>query len=115
MTVNRSRSSSWRAGAAVALLAIALPAACRPSASPAAARVARAERGEGNIIIGVAWPWAARREVRYAEGLEMAVDEINSAGGVRGRHITLRKEDDHESVDEGELVAQTNQLAVHRR
>ena len=106
MTANRGRSSTWRAGAAVALLAVMLAAACRPAASPAAARMARAERGVGNIIIGVAWPWAARREVRYAEGLEMAVDEINSAGGVRGRHIALRKEDDHESVDEGELVAQ---------
>jgi branched-chain amino acid transport system substrate-binding protein len=76
------------------------------SGSPAAERVARAERGDGDIMIGVAWPWEARREVRYAEGLEMAVDEINGAGGVRGRHIVLRREDDRESVDEGELVAQ---------
>jgi branched-chain amino acid transport system substrate-binding protein len=36
----------------------------------------------------------------------MAVAEINAAGGVLGRRIVLRKRDDHESVDEGEMVAQ---------
>ncbi|HEY9479897.1 MAG TPA: ABC transporter substrate-binding protein [Gemmatimonadaceae bacterium] len=108
MTANRGRSIGWgpRARSALVLSALLLPGACRWSGSPAAERIARAERGVGDIVIGVAWPWAARGEVRYADGLEMAVDEINGAGGVRGRHIVLRKEDDHESVDEGEMVAQ---------
>jgi branched-chain amino acid transport system substrate-binding protein len=44
--------------------------------------------------------------VRYGEGLEMAVAEINAAGGVLGRRMVLRREDDHESVDDGEMVAQ---------
>ena len=36
----------------------------------------------------------------------MAVDEINAAGGVLGRPLTMLREDDHESVDRGRLVAQ---------
>ncbi len=36
----------------------------------------------------------------------MAIAEVNAAGGVLGRHVVLRREDDQESVDEGELVAQ---------
>lgn len=95
-----------KGGAGIALFALILLGACRSGRSPAEERVARARRGTGDIVIGVAWPWAARKEVRYAQGLEMAVDEINRRGGVRGRQIRIRREDDHESVDEGELVAQ---------
>ncbi|HEU4586885.1 MAG TPA: ABC transporter substrate-binding protein [Gemmatimonadaceae bacterium] len=88
------------------LCTLLIAGACGPAGSPAARRAASAERGAGPIVVGVAWPWASRKEVRYAEGLDMAVDEINAAGGVLGRRIALRKEDDHESVDEGEMVAQ---------
>jgi branched-chain amino acid transport system substrate-binding protein len=88
------------------MVALAAFGACRPAGSPATERIARAERGAGDIVVGVAWPWGARRQVLYGEGLDMALDEINSSGGVRGRRIVLKKEDDHESVDEGELVAQ---------
>lgn len=95
-----------QAGIAPALIALLIIVACRTSRSPAEERTVRARQGMGDIVTGVAWPWAARREVRYSEGLEMAVDEINGSGGVQGRHIRLRREDDHESVDEGELVAQ---------
>ena len=91
---------------AVGVSAMMLFGACHSSHSPAEERVANARRATGDIVIGVAWPWAARKEVRYGEGLTMAVDEINSSGGVRGRRIRLRREDDRESVDEGELVAQ---------
>lgn len=106
MPANHSRTRWPRIGKAATLATLAIFVSCRPSGSPAAERVARAARGEGDIVIGVAWPWAARREVRYGEGLDMAVAEINAAGGVRGRRIVLEREDDHESVDEGELVAQ---------
>jgi branched-chain amino acid transport system substrate-binding protein len=46
------------------------------------------------------------REVRYTEGLDLAVDEVNAAGGVNGRRVRLVRFDDHGSVDEGRLVAQ---------
>lgn len=106
MKGNRDAANRRRIGAAVLFSALLLAVGCRASHSPAAERVERASRGVGDIVIGVAWPWAARKGVRYGEGLDMAVDEINAAGGVRGRQIVLRKEDDHEAVDEGELVAQ---------
>jgi branched-chain amino acid transport system substrate-binding protein len=105
MTSNSRATKWWRICAALSLAAIAIG-ACGPAGSPAAARAARAERGTGDIVVGVAWPWAARKQVRYGEGLDMAVAEIDSAGGVMGRRIVLRREDDRESVDEGELVAQ---------
>ena len=105
MISNSGATKCSRIGAALWLAALTVG-ACGRSGSPAAARAARAERGTGDIVVGVAWPWAARKQVRYGEGLDMAVAEINSAGGVIGRRIVLRREDDRESVDEGELVAQ---------
>lgn len=106
MTANRGRRRRSRVRAVVPFCALLLAGACRPAGSPAARRAASSERGATEIVVGVAWPWASRKEVRYGEGLDMAVAEINSAGGVLGRRVALRKEDDHESVDEGEMVAQ---------
>jgi branched-chain amino acid transport system substrate-binding protein len=106
MTANSGAAKWARIGAALSLAVLIIGGACGPSGSPAAGRVARAERGVGDVVVGVAWPWMARKEVRYGEGLDMAVDEINSAGGVLGRRIVLLRADDRESVDEGELVAQ---------
>ena len=88
----------------VVLLLLLLAACARKS--PREERVTRAARNAGDVVIGVAWPWAARREIRYAEGLRMAVDESNAAGGVLGRRVRLVERDDKESVDEGRLVAQ---------
>ncbi|HEY9428170.1 MAG TPA: hypothetical protein VIR34_13525, partial [Gemmatimonadaceae bacterium] len=72
MTANNGATMWPRIGKAATLAAVAIFVSCRPSGSPAAERVARAARGAGDIVIGVAWPWAARREVRYGEGLDMA-------------------------------------------
>jgi len=106
MVSNGTFAKGPRIGAVLMIAALASIGGCRRSGSPAAERAARAARGTGDIVVGVAWPWAARGEVRYAEGLDMAVAEITAAGGVLGRRLVLRKEDDRESVDEGELVAQ---------
>jgi branched-chain amino acid transport system substrate-binding protein len=106
MAANHCTRSGALVRAVVPFCALLVVGACGQAASPAARRAATAERESGEIIVGVAWPWAARKEVRYGEGLDMAVAEINAAGGVLGRRIVLRKEDDHESVDEGEMVAQ---------
>jgi len=89
-----------------ALLALLTLAACRSQRPAGEERVARARAGTGDIVIGVPFPWAAYSEVRYGEGLQMAVDETNASGGVRGRRVRLLREDDHGSVDEGRVVAQ---------
>ena len=91
--------------AAFALITSAAVTGCGPT-DPAALRVERAAQTEGDLVIGVAWPWEARTAGLYAEGLEMAVDEVNADGGVLGRPLRLVKEDDGESVDGGRLVAQ---------
>ena len=99
-----------KSASAVGLIALALTASaavtgCGPT-DPAALRVERAAQTEGDLVIGVAWPWEARTAGLYAEGLEMAVDEVNADGGVLGRRLQLVKEDDGGSVDGGRLVAQ---------
>ena len=95
-----------RPPAAMALLALALFApACGPP-DPASLRAERAARPEGDLVIGVAWPWTGPPAGLYAEGLDMAVQEANEAGGVLGRPLRLVRGDDRESVDGGRLVAQ---------
>ena len=59
----------------------------------------------GPVTIATAWPWESRTTLLYGQGLQMAVDEINAAGGVLGRPLTVLREDDRESVDQGRLVA----------
>ena len=91
---------------AAALLALALfTSACGPT-DPATLRAERAAQAEGDLVIGVAWPWEARTVGLYAEGLDMAVEEVNADGGVVGRPLRLVRGDDGESVDGGRLVAQ---------
>ena len=65
-----------------------------------------------DVVIGAPWPWAARRDFLYDQGVRMAVDEVNAAGGVGGRRLRIERFDDLESVDEGRLVAQ--RLAAER-
>lgn len=81
-------------------------AACGGTTDPAAERAHLAESGKGDIVIGAAWPWAARSQLLYRQGLDMAVAEVNARGGVLGRRLRIVAADDHESVDEGRLVAQ---------
>lgn len=86
--------------------ALPLAAACGGEPDPAAERAARAARGEGDVVIGAAWPWAAHRDVLYGQGMELAVEELNAAGGVLGRRVRILRADDEESVERGRLVAQ---------
>ena len=84
---------------------IALLAACARQGSPEDER-ARAAESDIDISIAAVWPWQAHADLHFAQGLEMAVDEINDAGGVHGRRISLITADDEQSVNEGRLVAQ---------
>lgn len=73
---------------------------------PKEERVHRARDGHGDLVIAAAWPWELRKEIRYGEGLQMAMDEVNAAGGIGGRHLRLARFDDRESIDRGRIVAQ---------
>ena len=91
----------------IALLsALLLLAACAGAPDPAGQRAQRAEKARGDIVIGAAWPWEARARLLYRQGMEMALEEVNQGGGVLGRRLTVLREDDHESVNEGRMVAQ---------
>ena len=90
---------------AVSLLACLLY-GCGGPTTPAAQRAQRASMATGDILVGAAWPWEARKSLLYSQGMEMALDEVNGGVGVGGRHIKLVKEDDHETVDKGRAVAQ---------
>ena len=67
---------------------------------------------DGPVTIAAPWPWESRTTLLYGQGLQMAVDEVNAAGGVLGRPLTVLREDDYEAVDRGRLVAQ--RLAQNR-
>lgn len=92
----------------IQVLALALPvlaAACGGAADPAAERARLAQKGTGDIVIGAAWPWQAHKDVLYWQGMQLALDEVNAAGGVDGRKLRIVQADDQESVDRGRLVA----------
>jgi branched-chain amino acid transport system substrate-binding protein len=87
------------------LLCLVLAVACGPR-DPREERIHRARDGHGDLVIAAAWPWDLRKEIRYGEGLQMAVDEVNASGGIAGRHLRLARYDDRESIDHGRIVAQ---------
>ena len=84
---------------------------CQAAGPSPQSRDARANAATGDVVIGVAWPWAARADVRFGAGLDLALEQINAAGGVKGRKLRLLKVDDHESVNDGRVTAQ--QLAAN--
>ena len=44
--------------------------------------------------------------MHYGKGMDLAVEELNAAGGVLGRPVRLLRMDDQGSVDHGRIVAQ---------
>ena len=87
------------------LACLLLTVACGRGGGVAESRARQADRS-GSVRVAVVWPWAVRAEIRFADGLQMAVDEVNTAGGLNGRPLEIVRFDDRESVDEGRLVAE---------
>jgi len=81
-------------------------ASCGGPRDVAAERARLARDGNGAITVAAAWPWSVRSDGFYWEGMKLAMDEVNEAGGILGRPLRIIKEDDRESVNEGRLVAQ---------
>ena len=103
MTTRRTVSKSLSAVCGIGLLAVGTSGACR---TRDLARGEAQAQNDGPVTIATVWPWESRATLLYGQGLQMAVDEINAAGGVLGRPLTVLREDDQESVDRGRLVAQ---------
>ena len=75
-------------------------------ANPLKERAARAEKGEGDIIIGIAGPWKIPHFRSVLDGVRLAADETNASGGILGRRIVLMESDDQGREDIGEMIAQ---------
>ncbi|EHQ88918.1 ABC transporter substrate-binding protein [Desulfosporosinus youngiae] len=58
------------------------------------------------IVIGAVWPFAANNDL-FNEGIDLAVKEINSDGGVNGKELKLLKEDDNSEVVKGISIAES--------
>lgn len=87
----------WLGGSTLALTA------CSPT-DPRALRLQHA-RGAEPLVIGLAWPLQhPKRTLR--NGVEMALEEINAAGGVLGRSLRLAVADDERSVETGMVIAE---------
>lgn len=71
---------------------------------PAVERAQRARNGDGKIIVGAAWPWEARDEILYWQGMKLALEEVNEKG-VQGRKLEIVRRDDKETVRQARLVA----------
>jgi branched-chain amino acid transport system substrate-binding protein len=89
----------------MAALALLL-AACGAGRADSGARDRRAAHGKDDLVVAVVWPWQQHRELRYEQGLELALGQINQGGGVHGRKLRLLRVDDGESVNQGRLVAE---------
>jgi branched-chain amino acid transport system substrate-binding protein len=94
-----------RAAAAAVVAACLMLGACTRAQDPARERLRRATKGTGDLVLAVPWPWELRKEIRYGDGLGMAVDEVNADGGIKGRRLRLAKYDDRETIGEGLMVA----------
>ncbi|MDY6949871.1 MAG: ABC transporter substrate-binding protein [Thermodesulfobacteriota bacterium] len=77
---------------------------CAPYETSSRERAEKAEKAEGDIVIGIAWNTSAHEDL-FVEGVTMAVDELNAKGGVLGRKVRTIIYDDHASVEQGQKVA----------
>lgn len=87
------------------IAALLLAAGCSGETNVVEDRARSAASGDGDILIGAAWPFSTRNE-GFREGLELAAEQLNGAGGVLGRPLRLVLEDDHATVTGGLAVAQ---------
>ncbi|HCM26326.1 MAG: hypothetical protein A2Z99_07785 [Treponema sp. GWB1_62_6] len=104
--INWNSGRMIRSGPPTALLLLALLASACAEGDPAARRAARAARTKGDILVGAGGPWSSPDGEAAWRGLKIALDEINSNGGIGGRKLRIAKLDDEGSVDGGRTAAQ---------
>jgi branched-chain amino acid transport system substrate-binding protein len=78
---------------------------CLLQEDPAEYRAEQAEQFQGNILVGAVAPWSAI-DVMLWEGISMAVNEINDAGGVLDRKIEILKRDNEGSLEKAIAISQ---------
>jgi len=61
----------------------------------------------GSVVnIAVAWSFSGKTD-KFAQGLELGVDEINKSGGIQNRKINIIYKDDKATVTKGRVIAQS--------
>ena len=90
----------------IVFLVTVLMAGCSGTSDIPRQRAEKAKKASGDIVIGIVWPFASKNEM-YKEGVDMAVNEINAAGGILGRKLSLIEKDDESSVTKGMVIAQS--------
>jgi branched-chain amino acid transport system substrate-binding protein len=91
----------------ISFLAMVLLLVACTETDPAAERASVAAKAHGDILIGAGAPWSAAKGEALWSGIELAIEELNSAGGIAGRKLTVVKADDRGSVDVGRKAAQS--------
>lgn len=76
---------------------------CEPYSSHAKRRSEKAAQASGDIVIGIVD--SSKMPSLFAEGVRLAVEEINSGGGVMGRRIRPLFYDDENSLSKGQDIA----------
>lgn len=95
--------SAWTRNVWLAMTAALLLMAC--SEPDVTRERERRADGDGPITFGLAWPLTHPKSTLLI-GAQLAVDDINAAGGVLGRPLQLEIRDDLNSVDQGMIIAQ---------
>jgi branched-chain amino acid transport system substrate-binding protein len=104
MSDRDARKRMAAAGVLIGLAALSIwTSACGAPAAPAEARAGGAA---GDVVVATPWPWKRRQNMLFRQGLDLAVEQINAAGGINGRSLRLLPEDDEDSVNTGRLIAQ---------
>jgi len=64
------------------------------------------EKADTPLLIGLSYPFYMDNEIEFNLGFELALEQINSSGGINGRPLKILKVDDTGSVSVGMKAAQ---------
>jgi branched-chain amino acid transport system substrate-binding protein len=79
---------------------------CQQFKSESERREEIAASSESDIFVGIAWPFSLRQD-GFREGIQLAQEEVNQAGGIDGRFVKLIFHDDMNSIKQGKIAAQS--------
>jgi branched-chain amino acid transport system substrate-binding protein len=93
--VHGARRATKRVSRGVLLLTLAAAASCQPFGA-----------ATEPVVFGAAGPWSAGYGAMNKRGMELAVAELNAAGGIGGRPLQLLSRDDEGSGARAAAIAQ---------
>jgi branched-chain amino acid transport system substrate-binding protein len=73
------------------------------------------DESSAELWIAAAGQWHDSSAVDYRRGVEMAVDEVNRAGGINGRTLRVRYEEDGYTRDDSRIVQSASELVADAR